>query len=99
MIILLYMSTRTALAIFVIAASMVTAITTMSIPALAAKSSASHGLNIADQNIHQNTGALSKQDLNFHVGTCQGGHSTAVLDSLGGCSILPSPKEFHSPQH
>jgi hypothetical protein len=71
----------------------------MSIPALADKSSASHGLNIADQNIHQNTGALSKQDLNFHVGTCQGGHSTAVLDSLGGCSILPSPKEFHSPQH
>ena len=64
--------------------------------AFAGKDSASGGLNKADTNIHQNTGALSPQDLNFHVGTCQGGHSTAVLDSLGGCTILPSPKDFHS---
>jgi hypothetical protein len=77
---------------------MMTAMTTMSIPALADKSSASHGLNTADVNIHNDTpgGFTGKQDLNFHVGTCNGGHSTTALDSIGGCSILPSPSEFHS---
>ena len=83
---------------------MMTAITAMSTPALADKSSASHGLNTADLNIHNHTpgGPLGKQDFNFHVGTCNGGHTTTVLTSLGGCSILPilpSPPEFHSPQH
>jgi hypothetical protein len=85
----------------IIAMSLVATIGTIGIAttgttAFAGKDSASGGLNKADVNIHQNTGALSKQDFNFHVGTCQGGHSTAVLDSIGGCTILPSPREFHS---
>jgi hypothetical protein len=71
--------------------------------ALAAKSStdpARKGLDTADQKIHENTHStpsdLSKQDLNFHVGTCQGGHSTTVLDQLANGCTLPSPREFHS---
>jgi hypothetical protein len=95
-----------AIAIFVLVAAIVTAITTISIHtpvALAAKTSGSNGLEIADENIHTNTHStpqdLSKQDLNFHVGTCQGGHSTAALDQIAGGCTLPSPSEFHSPQH
>jgi len=87
-----------ALVIVATFASMMTAITTMSIPALADKSSTSKGLNTADVNIHNHTpgGFTGKQDLNFYVGICNGGHSTTALNNIGGCSILPSPSEFHS---
>jgi acyl-coenzyme A thioesterase PaaI-like protein len=33
-----------------------------------------------------NTGLASDQDVRFHEGLCQGGHSTTVLDSIGGCN-------------
>ena len=93
------------LAILVNLASMMSTLTTMSIPALADKSSASQRLNIADQNIHNNLRLKSKQDLNFHIGTCNGGHSTAILDTIGVCSGLHTlvgaqiPSQFHSPKH
>jgi hypothetical protein len=84
--------------ILAIVASMITAVTTMSIPVLADKSSAQNGINTADVNVHNHTpgGFTGKQDLNFHVGTCNGGISTTALNGIGGCSILPSPSEFHS---
>ena len=76
---------------------------TMSNPVMAAAGSGSNGLNIADANVHANTpgGPLGQQDVNFHVGTCNGGHSTAVLDSLGGCAGfmgtgVPSPSQLGS---
>jgi hypothetical protein len=68
------------------------------IAAEAAKSSGSNGLETADINVHENTpvGPKGQQDINFHVGTCQGGHTIEVLESLGRCSILPSPSELGS---
>jgi hypothetical protein len=88
------------IAIFVIVATLVTAITAMSTPAaLAAKSSGSNGLEIADQNVHNTPGEFGgQQDVNFHVGICQGGHSTEALEGAfpGGCSDLPSPSELGS---
>jgi hypothetical protein len=70
------------------------------------------GFERADCNNHQHTGStpsdLSQKDVQFHVGTCNGNeqsqskHTTsALLEATGGqgCSALPSPKEFHSPQH
>jgi|SRR5215212_1422543 len=95
-------------AIFFLSAVIAIAIAIISVYnpiALAAKSSTDHarkGLDTADEKIHENTHStlsdLSKQDLNFHVGTCQGGHSTTVLDNsqFHGCSGVPSPREFHS---
>ena len=92
------MSVKIAIAIFATLASIMIAITTVSVPASADKSSGSNGLEKADQNVHNNTpgGFGGQQDLNFHVGTCNGGHTTAALNSIGGCSILPSPPDFHS---
>jgi hypothetical protein len=53
------------------------------------------GLDRADVNVHENTGStpgdLSRQDIRFHQGTCQGGHSTTVLDTLSGCGGVGSP--------
>jgi hypothetical protein len=54
------------------------------------------GLDEADVNVHENTDStptdLSEQDIRFHEGLCQGGHSTTVLDrEFGGCSALGSP--------
>ena len=71
-------------------------ITTTGTTVFAGKDSALGGLDRADENVHQNTGPLSPQDFDFHVGLCQGGHSTTVLDSIGGCTILQSPRDFHS---
>ena len=60
-------------------------------PAFAGKSSGSNGLEKADENVHDNTGPVSDQDIRFHEGTCQGGHTTDVLEGLGGCDILTDP--------
>lgn len=54
-------------------------------PALAEKSSGSNGLEKVDDNIHENA---PDNDVTFHEGLCQGGHSTEALDNLGGCNIL-----------
>jgi hypothetical protein len=91
--------------LFVLIAAIVTAITAMStspLPAASAdKSSGSNGLETADVNVHENTPGhfVGQQDVNFHVGLCQGGHSTEALDQAtggAGCSALPSPSELGS---
>jgi len=81
---------RTVLAIFLIATSIAVATTSIATP-ISAEDHARGGLDKADKNVHDNTGPLSDQDIRFHEGTCQGGHSTTVLDNLGGCDILPPP--------
>ena len=45
----------------------------------------------ADENVHDNTGPVSKQDVAFHTGLCQAGITTDALQDLGGCAILGSP--------
>jgi hypothetical protein len=89
---------NTALTIFILVASIVTAITSVSTTVLAEKSQGSHGLEVADENVHNTPGGFGgQQDVNFHVGTCQGGHTTTDLNNaLGGCSALPSPRELGS---
>jgi hypothetical protein len=62
------------------------------------KDNAQGGLNNADDNVHENTDStpedLSEQDVRFHEGTCQGGHSTDVLDEeFGGCDAIGDPGE------
>lgn len=85
------MHTRNVLAIFLIATSIAVATVSIATQALAVDDPARGGLDKADKNVHDNTGGLSDQDIRFHEGTCQGGHSTTVLDNLGGCDILPPP--------
>jgi hypothetical protein len=66
--------------------------------AIAAKSSASNGIEIADNKVHENTGAVSPQDIRFHEGLCQAGITTEALEGLGGCGILTPPGESeHAP--
>lgn len=66
--------------------------------AVAAKSSASNGIETADNNVHENTGAVSPQDVRFHEGLCQAGITTEALEGLGGCGILSPPGESeHKP--
>jgi hypothetical protein len=71
---------RSAIAIFVIAATMAIATVTFSIatPVLADKNSAHDGLEKADDNVHDNApGGLGGDiDQKFHNGLCHGGHST-----------------------
>ena len=81
-------------AVLLAAAALTITTTTTSLPIASAqdkKENAQDGLNRADEKVHENTdseiGDLSEQDIRFHEGTCQGGHSTDVLDSItgGGC--------------
>jgi hypothetical protein len=89
------LNTRTYLAIFLIATSIAIGATT----SLATQASADKpditGLEKADRNIHENTGSTSDnpsdQDIRFHEGTCQGGHTTEALENLGGCDVLTDP--------
>lgn len=76
------MNTKTYLAIFLIAASVAIATTSIATPALADRGS--NGLDKADKNVHENTpgGFAGDQDIRFHEGTCQGGHP---VDIPGGC--------------
>jgi hypothetical protein len=76
----------------VVATGLVTALSMIETAAATSeKDNAQGGLNEADENVHENTdseiGDLSEQDIRFHEGTCQGGHSTDVLDTItgGGC--------------
>jgi hypothetical protein len=91
-----------ALTISVLVAAIVTAVTAISIlspAALAQKSQGSNGLEVADQQVHNTPGDFGgQQDVNFHTGICQGGHSTAALDAspFGGCSGLKSPSQLGS---
>ena len=86
-------------AVFVIAAGLVLGITSVSTPVAADKDGecreSEAGFERADCEIHENTGSTaqdpSKQDLAFHTGTCQGGHTSDALESLGGCDILGDP--------
>jgi acyl-coenzyme A thioesterase PaaI-like protein len=67
-------------------------------PAQAQKESAREGLDTADERVHENTGLASEPDVRFHEGLCQGGHSTTVLDSIGGCNnpIITEPGNSES---
>jgi hypothetical protein len=78
-------------AIFLIATSFAIAAVSATNIVLADKSSGSNGLEKADDKVHENTGPVSDQDIKFHEGLCQGGHSTEALDNLGGCDILSDP--------
>ena len=68
-----------------IAIAMVVASSSLVMPASAGKDNAREGLDKADENVHDNTELASNQDVRFHEGLCQGGHSTSVLDTLDGC--------------
>ena len=90
------LKTRTYLTLFLIATSIAIGTTSsIATQAFAGKDSAQKGLDNADQNIHENTGSTpanpSPQDIRHHEGNCQGGHSSTVLDSIGGCGILTDP--------
>jgi hypothetical protein len=49
------------------------------------------GIERADEEVHENTGPVSKQDVVFHEGLCQAGITTEALEGLGGCVILTAP--------
>ena len=86
------MYTKNALAIFVIAASIVIATVSMTNPVAA--DNARKGLDKADENVHDNApgGLLGDIDKRFHEGLCQGEHSTTIVDKeLGGCGAIPEP--------
>ena len=85
------MTLQNAVVIFLIATSFAIASVSATNLALADKSSGSNGLEKADDKVHENTGPVSDQDIKFHEGLCQGGHSTEALDNLGGCNILSDP--------
>lgn len=87
------MTLQKAVAIFFIATSLAIAALSATNIVLADKSSGSNGLEKADDKVHENTGPVSDQDIKFHEGLCQGGHSTEALDNLGGCNILSDPGE------
>jgi hypothetical protein len=78
------------IAIFVILSAIVTAIVAVSTStaALADKPSKT-GLERADDNVHEHA---IQNDVKFHEGTCQGGHSTTALGP-SGCDnpILSDP--------
>jgi hypothetical protein len=77
-----------------IAAAFTTIVSLSAIPPTLASTDedpASNGLEVADENVHDNTGPVSDQDVRFHEGTCQGGHTTEALEGLGGCDILSDP--------
>ena len=80
-----------------IAIAMVVASSSLVMPASAGKDNAQGGLNNADENVHENTDStpddLSKQDVKFHQGTCQGGHETEAVGEIfeNGCDDIPPP--------
>jgi hypothetical protein len=79
-------------AILAIVAGLVVGTTNMKNPVAAVKSDKDHaqdGLNKADDNVHENA---PQNDVTFHEGLCQGGHSTDVLDEITdgeGCDANP----------
>ena len=56
------------------------------------------GIEIADENVHENTGGVSHQDIVFHEGLCQAGITTEALENLGGCDILTPPGNSEASQ-
>jgi hypothetical protein len=70
-----------------------TATTSLATPAFAKKDSARGGLDKADEKVHEHLGTGTEGDVRFHEGLCEGGHSTTVLDSIGGCDnpIITDP--------
>jgi len=89
------MNTRTYLAIFLIATSIAIGATTSLATQASADKPDKTGLEKADEKVHENTGSTpedpSDQDIRFHEGTCKGGHTTEVLESIGGCDVLSEP--------
>jgi hypothetical protein len=74
------LSTRTILAIFLIATSIAVATTSIASPTFADKSSGSNGLDKSDEKVHDKTpgGFAGDQDIRYHEGTCQGGHEVNI---------------------
>jgi hypothetical protein len=89
--------TMNLLGIFVIGAALASAtvfLVSLPNPAAADKGGEcrdDNGFERADCEVHENTGPVSDQDINFHEGTCQGGHTSEALEGLGGCEILTPP--------
>jgi|SRR6187200_601616 hypothetical protein len=92
------------IAILIVVAAIVTSVTAisaLSTAALAQKSQGSNGLEVADPHVHDAAGGGlgGQQDVNFHTGLCQGGHSTQALDqAVGGCNggFIQSPSQLGS---
>jgi hypothetical protein len=82
------MNTIVKFAVLVITAGLVVGTTSMVTSVTASVDPASNGLERADDNVHAN--AL-QNDVTFHEGLCQGGHTTEALEGLGGCDILGDP--------
>jgi hypothetical protein len=83
------MNTIARFAVLVISAGLVIGTTSMTNQVFADKSNAQDGLNRADENVHENA---PQNDVTFHEGLCQGGHSTDVLDEITdgeGCDANP----------
>jgi hypothetical protein len=55
-------------------------------PAFATRDAGSSVLERVDENVYENA---ILNDIPFHEGSCQDGHSTVVLDSVGGCENGP----------
>jgi hypothetical protein len=92
------LNARTYLAIFLIATSIAVATTSIATMASADKSSASNGLDEADENVHEKTpeGFAGDQDIRFHEGTCQGGHPVDIPEGCGNDLITgPGESENH----
>ena len=84
------------LTVFVLVVSAVTVVATVSTPAAFAQT-INPGLETADPHVHNTPGGFGgQQDVNFHTGTCQGGHTTTDLNGIGGCGILQSPSDLGS---
>jgi hypothetical protein len=77
-------------AMLAIVVGLVIGTTSMINPVAADKDNAREGLDRADENVHENA---PENDVTYHEGQCQGGHSSTVLDSLGGCDadIITDP--------
>jgi hypothetical protein len=57
---------------------------------------ASNGLEIADRKVHENA---PQNDVTFHEGTCQGGHTTEALEEIASCDELPITDPGNSDDH
>jgi len=76
------MKSHTYLAIFIIAASIAVATTSLA-PQASADKPDKTGLDKADENVHDTPGGFAgDQDIRFHEGTCQGGHQVDIPE---GC--------------
>jgi uncharacterized membrane protein len=79
-------------------ATLLSALGAMAIPASATSDEdpASKGLEKADDNVHENA---PQNDVKFHEGTCQGGHTTEALEEIASCDEPPITDPGNSDDH